>query len=94
MLRCLGATLRESLGVSGRAPSRCLVKCGEPDTTDRRVTYRVPADYDAFGIPRLLSYIPVVIDVWVYNFGLQRFMQELSFEDGRLVDIQSLEYGY
>jgi hypothetical protein len=69
-------------------------KCGEPDTTERRVTYRVLSDKDSFGVVRSLVYIPVVIEVWVYNFGPRRFMQEFSFEDGRLIYIQSLGYGY
>ncbi len=78
----------------GEPQTAILYKCGAPDTTDRRVTYRVLSDNDSFGVVRPLVYIPVVIDVWVYNFGPQRFMQELSFEDGRLIDIESLGYGY
>jgi hypothetical protein len=78
----------------GEIQNVVLYKCGAPDTTERRVTYRVEPDYDAFGVPRTAVYIPVVIDVWVYNFGPRRFMQELSFEDGRLINIQSLGYGY
>jgi hypothetical protein len=78
----------------GEPSAAVLQKCGTPDTTERRVIYRVLPDADAFGSVRSLVYVPVVIDVWVYNFGRQRFMQEFSFEDGRLVDIQSLGYGY
>jgi len=78
----------------GEPSAAVLQKCGTPDTMERRVIYRVLPDADAFGSVRSLVYVPVVIDVWVYNFGRQRFMQEFSFEDGRLVDIQSLGYGY
>ena len=78
----------------GEPQTAVLHKCGEPNTTERRVTYRVQPDYDAFGVPRAAVYISVVIDVWLYNFWPQRFMQELSFEDGRLLDVRSLGYGY
>jgi Protein of unknown function (DUF2845) len=78
----------------GEPQTAILYKCGEPDTTERRVTYRALSDKDSFGVVRSLVYIPVVIEVWVYNFGPRRFMQEFSFEDGRLIYIQSLGYGY
>ena len=37
--------------------------------------------------------IEIQIEEWVYNFGSQRFMQLLTFEDGRLKQIQDLGYG-
>ena len=36
----------------------------------------------------------VQIEEWVYNFGPQRFMQLLRFEDGRLKQIQDLASGH
>lgn len=35
----------------------------------------------------------IQIEEWVYNFGPQRFMQLLRFEDGRLKQIQDLAAG-
>ena len=37
--------------------------------------------------------IEIQVEEWVYNFGPQRFMQLLIFEDGRLKQIQDLTYG-
>ncbi|MBR7801544.1 DUF2845 domain-containing protein [Undibacterium fentianense] len=37
--------------------------------------------------------IDIQLEEWVYNFGPQRFMQLLTFEDGRLKKIQELSYG-
>lgn len=37
--------------------------------------------------------IEIQVEEWVYNFGPQRFMQLLIFEDGRLKQIQDLGYG-
>jgi len=69
-------------------------KCGAPDTTEWRVNYRALPSYDSLAAARTTVYVPVITEVWVYNFGPQRFMQELWFEDGRLIDMQSLGYGY
>src|SRR5262245_48309064 len=91
----------------GESKTEVWSECGVPDTTDSRVIYRaVPVDaapfydpthapfYDAAHIVRAVTYLPVIIEVWTYNFGPQRFLQELSFEDGRLVEIRALERGY
>lgn len=37
--------------------------------------------------------IEFVKDEWVYNFGPNQFMQLLVFEEGRLIEIRSLDYG-
>lgn len=37
--------------------------------------------------------VDIQIEEWIYNFGPQRFMQLLIFEDGRLKSIQDLAYG-
>ena len=37
--------------------------------------------------------VTAVIEVWLYDFGPRRFMEELSFENGRLIAIESLGYG-
>jgi Protein of unknown function (DUF2845) len=78
----------------GETQSDIWSKCGAPDTTERRVKYRALPGYDPYTGARSTLYMPVVIEVWVYNFGPQRFMKELSFEEGRLIDIQQLGYGY
>ncbi len=36
----------------------------------------------------------VPVETWVYNFGPGKFMRELRFEDGVLVKIRLLDYGY
>jgi len=68
-----------------------LRKCGEPMLTDSRVEYRaVRLRNPGLDLER---YVPVTIDEWAYNFGPNRFMQLLRFENGRLVGIESLSYG-
>jgi len=50
----------------GQSQRDVFVKCGAPESTERRV----------------------------YNFGPPRLIQELWFEEGRLIAIQPLGYGY
>ena len=39
------------------------------------------------------DFVEVVIDEWVYDFGPRRFLQFLTFEGGRLIDVRSGPYG-
>ncbi len=57
--------------------------CGEPTFID----------YFQRSAP-FYPYYYQIIDVWTYNFGSSKFMQELYFENGRLIKINELDYGY
>lgn len=83
-------------------------KCGEPVDVEQWTEYRVvPGPFSTDPPPVLRgspsyryppvyekAYIPVHIEQWIYNFGPHRLMQQLLFENGRLIDIRSLGYGY
>jgi hypothetical protein len=69
-----------------------LSKCGEPDfarerTEDRFV--RVFREGRFFEIRQ-----DVTVEEWTYNFGPNRFIRILRFENGRLVEIEMGGYGY
>lgn len=67
----------------GDRKHKVLHACGEP-------TYR-----DAYERPIPGAYFLFnQVDVWTYNFGPRRFMYELIFEQGVLVRINQLGYGY
>jgi hypothetical protein len=84
-----------------------LKKCGNPATRDQRVERRrigvrqstgnqVLSPVTMQGDRNAVDYereIEIQIEEWLYNFGPQRFMQLLTFEDGRLKQIQDLGYG-
>jgi hypothetical protein len=38
--------------------------------------------------------VDVIVEEWHYNFGPSRFQQLFRFENGKLVDIKELGYGY
>ena len=65
-----------------------LAKCGEPVTSfTRKATVRTrPNRYQEV-------YEEVQIDTWFYDFGPHRFTQEVTFQNGRMVDVTSGKYG-
>jgi hypothetical protein len=79
--------------------------CGEPDAADRRIVTRTerrrvqgPCFRDARGQVRCEQTsdvaIDVVVDEWTYDFGSERFIRYLTFENGRLVYVTTGGYGY
>lgn len=75
--------------------------CGEPDAANRRVEYRTVRQPGACividGKPRCESReitVEVVVDEWTYDFGKNRFIQYLTFEQGRLLRVDSGGYGH
>jgi hypothetical protein len=38
--------------------------------------------------------VEVQVEVWIYNFGPDRLMQRIRFEDGVVVRIESIGFGY
>ncbi|HSU41365.1 MAG TPA: DUF2845 domain-containing protein [Polyangiaceae bacterium] len=78
--------------------------CGEPDAAVHRVEYRtvrirVPAPcHDEHGCRRcdaeVERTVEVVVDDWTYDFGRNRFVEYVGFENGRLVSIREGSYGH
>ncbi len=72
-----------------------LRKCGEPAYIDERIEFKSSRLYHHPSLPYYNDiYGQVVVQEWTYNFGRQRFMQLLRFENNRLKRIQTLDYGY
>lgn len=67
----------------GDRKHRVLNLCGEPEFID---AYERAVGVYPFQI--------IYVEVWTYNFGKNRFMQELVFENGVLQRINTLDYGY
>jgi hypothetical protein len=94
---------------SGDSPYEVAQTCGDPDASEHRVEYhtvryRVPAACpvgNGAPLPPLggchvivEKTVPVVIDEWTYDFGKNRFVQRVRFEQGQLVKVSSAGYGY
>jgi len=70
-------------------------KCGEPAEVNVRNILRRPVVWHR-GRPVYAGndFIEVPVETWIYNFGTNKLMRRLRFEDGQLVDIETLGYGY
>jgi hypothetical protein len=100
----------DSLACNGRivstGDSRYDVKsiCGEPDDVSQRVEYRTargrvsgPCRRDGGKIicsDTREQVVEVVIDEWIYDFGRNRFIEYLTFEQGKLLSVRTGSYGH
>lgn len=88
-MRCGNKLVRK-----GAHPVEVINKCGEPVYVEESVEYRsVAIDNRQAGLYRQHD-VPIKIEEWTYNFGPHRFMRLLRFEDGKLLTIESIGYGY
>ena len=79
--------------------------CGEPVQTERRLGLRRGVYLersDGYGSKESVSrghFISygrreVVVEIWVMNFGPNKLMRRITFEDGFVERIEELDYGY
>lgn len=77
----------------GDMPIEVVAKCGEPAQRAQREEKRIERIWEPQGKERTALSL-VTVDDWTFNFGPNEFMQRLLFENGRLVRIESLGYGF
>ena len=81
--------------------------CGDPDTIQQRSIVRsgIPRSNSRVDDPdaptqddelliRDRSYVEVVVEDWTYNFGPNKLMRLIRFENGVVRDIEQLGYGF
>lgn len=78
----------------GDHKSEVLDKCGEPDWAEERTAVRGSRLRHPKGALEISEFEEVLIEEWTYNFGPRKFKQLLQFENGILVEIQSLGHGF
>ncbi len=76
----------------GSTQAEVAALCGQPAQVDHKSVFRSVAA----GQSNLTAgtTIEVQLDTWTYNFGPDKLMQRIRFEDGTVVRIESLGYGY
>jgi hypothetical protein len=69
--------------------------CGPPSSVQHREVLQRPIRWYS-GRPYYTSYepVPIPIEYWVYNLGPNKLMRRLKFEDGLLVEVETLSHGY
>lgn len=79
----------------GDTRSQVVAKCGEPTEVERRSVLREPITWIGGRPYRAgLGLVEVPVEFWIYNLGPSKFMRRVHFEDGVVVDIETLGYGY
>jgi hypothetical protein len=81
--------------------------CGDPDVVQQRSIVRsgIPRSNSRVDDPdtpprddelliRDRSYVEVLIEDWTYNFGPNKLMRLIRFENGVVRDIEQLGYGF
>jgi hypothetical protein len=103
----LTALLLSSEALAFRCGSKIITKgdtqgkvskyCGEPVTTTRSfgIRHGTYLDGDAYS-GRYIGYgnREVVVENWILNLGPRKLMRKITFEDGIVVRIEELDYGY
>lgn len=83
------------LVVEGDTAGQVRARCGEPTEITRTGLLRPPIIWvDGRPVRVGQSAIEVAVEIWIYNLGPNRFMRQLRLENGRVVDIDTLGYGY
>jgi hypothetical protein len=65
--------------------------CGPPASVERREILRGYGYHRGFTVH---SSYEVSVEIWTYNFGPSKLMYRVRFEDGLIVDIDTLTHGY
>ncbi|MCU0758925.1 MAG: DUF2845 domain-containing protein [Steroidobacteraceae bacterium] len=83
------------LVVEGSTRGEVLARCGDPADVERRSILRRPVFW-RHGRPFFLSndLVEVPVELWTYNLGPHKLMRRLRLEDGVVVEIETLGYGY
>lgn len=85
-----------SLVVEGDNKYQVFRRCGEPDFKESRVDYR-ELRWRGSGLNQpgveTRQLTPVTIEQWTYDFGPNRFVEVVTFEDGRVINIRAMDYG-
>ena len=79
------------LMTDGDPSDKVLAYCGEPASIERREILR---GYGYYHGTTVNTAYEVSVELWTYNFGPHKLMYRLRFEDGLLVDVDTLSHGY
>ena len=93
----LADTMRcgDRLVYEGDAATKVEALCGKPDQISHSSILKIPSVWRNGRLYQLSDQEVVVpVESWVYNFGNRKFMRKLRFEDGVLMQIEVLDYGY
>ena len=88
----------ESVITNGTTRAELVARCGPPAQIEHQSIY----SESATAVPPLRVLPPIglrsateiPVEVWTYNFGPNRLMERIRFENGVVVRMESLGYGF
>lgn len=85
----------QRLVVDGTTRDQVATWCGEPTEVLQRTVLRPPIVW-YYGRPVNVGggQIEVLVETWIYNLGPNKLMRRVIFEDGLVVEVETLGYGY
>jgi Protein of unknown function (DUF2845) len=80
----------------GDSISKVATLCGNPAQVDRSSIIRSASAGWVNGqwVQSGGAQLEIPVEIWLYNFGPDKLMQQIRFEDGRVVKIETLDFGY
>lgn len=83
------------LASEGDTTGEVVAKCGQPTDILNKTILR-PAVIWRNGRPYQVGdgQVEVAVELWTYNLGPGKLMRRLRFEDGMLVEVETLGRGY
>ena len=88
-MRCHGEIVK-----TGDHKLDVLHRCGEPEYVDEYYGTIGTIFHFPHRTLDIEDYEQILIEEWIYNFGSNRLMRQLFFENGILKKIRTLGYGY
>ncbi|QSQ21710.1 DUF2845 domain-containing protein [Pyxidicoccus parkwayensis] len=87
------ASMRCGTGLvsDGASKSDVVAKCGEPVSKESRTESEEVKTRD--GDTSTKRVVQKTFEEWTYNFGPNRLMQVVVFENGKLIEVKSTGYG-
>jgi Protein of unknown function (DUF2845) len=82
------------LVVIGASPWEVAERCGEPANIENVTRYVPQQAYDHILQRYVQALIPMQQSIWTYNFGSTRFLYYLTFQEGKLIDVKTGDYGH
>ena len=82
------------LVVLGASPWEVKEQCGEPTAIEDVMKHIAQRDYDPISQTSVYILVPVQQSIWTYNFGSTHFLYYLTFQEGKLIDITTGDYGH
>jgi hypothetical protein len=75
------------LVVVGASPWEVKGNCREPTVIDDVTTHLAPHVYDPISQIPVDILVPVQQSIWMYNVGRTRVRYDLTFQEGKLIDL-------